>query len=823
MGPLNTQHFVNRGEELSYLTSLFRSPQSSVIFVRAPSGFGKSSLVDESIRQAGEMVSLTAIVDASMNSPHVALRQGFFIQQTVDALDDAGREAFAKFVVNRGWKTVREKRASDAVRRYPNATAIYSYLVDYFDRLTGSGKFAPEELLKSDSAFAIRICREFLSELMRTQATQIVVREAQMMDHESFEFLLRLQQEAKLCHLVIEYTTKSPEFSADHAKLIRRELSGHENVHILDLQRLSREHLEILLRTHVDLNASLTSEYYARWNGNLHTLTELRYRVGFGRRLESDQDIVAALPRLQTHLEQHIKQLSRHEQFFLVCLLAHISPMHRTTAEKLLMRLAPANHQDIAQLSATLEYDHGLVKANGDRYRIANKDVIAAIDGTPECRGLVLLAKEGLRELYLERLREHDYLIDSAGSCLRSALYLCAQTDAISDLLSLTPALTEAIAKSNDQAAFIDVVAGAIRETRTGFDGDLDALATWAANIAYDTGNFSAVIALLETRWKKSPITALIYAASLMEADGHELAAVVLDEASDRWTSRSVSLGIDLSRAMLARFENRCDEAERRLKATIARSRAQDVALRGFAQRFFESVKEFPDATEYVLESAETFSDAGLEQPEAYSRLASSLHLSREGRVDEAIQQIERAEALLEDSPRAAYLIMNNRAATWLNSPEPEFGACAELLNTALSFAREEYAMTAILSNHAICLRQMGDLDAASALARRALLILENPGYRDRDIQWSAGFNIARILEDAGSVDEAEALRHRIIENEPKPIIYPDYWRIRFGLTQDSYDPKYDHMLAKTFHPLFLSHWQLDRTGLHDLSSTQQR
>ena len=812
--------FVNRDNEIEYLLSHITSLNSSVVIVRAPTGFGKSGLTDEAIRRAGSQLPLTALVDAYVRTKSVALYDGYFVQQAVQALGHTASPTFAEFVVGRRWRTAWEKKASDAIRKYPNASTLYAYLVDYFDRFTGRGAFAPKTLLLSDSAQAVQICREYLSSIVQDNMILILLREAQHIDLESLAFFLQLQQQGHLCHLIIEYTSMEPEFSPDHAKVLQRELEEYKNVHILDLQRLERKHLEFLLREQVDESITLTSECYAQWNGNLRTISEIKYRVGFGRKIASNEELIAALPHFSDQLVEHIRALSRHEQLVLVTLLAHISPIHLKTLNQLIQRLGLIELLiDLDDVLCELETHHYFIHGEGDRYRLDNEDIAMAIERLPECRGLVNLARQNLREIYLERLRNQDYLTESAARCLHQAITLCAATDEIAGLLNTTHQLTKTIATSNDQAAFVDVIAKAIHDTRSGYTADLEQLTNWAVGIAYDTGNFQAVVDLLSSHWRKSPEMALIFVSSLLETDGHIRASEVLDEAAIIWPLGSVSIGIELSRAMLARFENRKDEVRIRLENALALSREGDIALTAYAHRFFESIDEFPDSTGHVMQSADMFSLADLPQPEAYSRLAASLHLSREGRVNDALAQIDHAESLLEGYPRAGYLVLNNRAATWLNKPNAEYAACLALLRTAFGFARDEFALTVILCNQAICLWQLEQMDAAVSVAKHALLILQNPSYHDRDIRWSTGFNIANIFEAAGSIEEAHALRDRIITQEPEPIIYPKYWQVRFGLATNISDLKYRHMMQLPYHPLFLSHWQFDRAGLRDLTS----
>ncbi|MEM8500311.1 MAG: hypothetical protein AAF542_20015 [Pseudomonadota bacterium] len=824
MSTLGNHPFVNRDSELAYLSKHLKLSESCIIFVRAPTGFGKTSLTDEALRRGAHDLPVVAIVDANVRTSEASLHDGYFIQRAVQALQDIATPTFSEFVRRRAWRNIREKKASDAVRRYPNATALYAYLVDYVDRLTGKGAYSPKELVSSDANHAVQICREYLSSIAEVTSILIVLRETQHIDLESLSFFVRLQQEARRCHLLVEYTTDTPAFSSDHAKVLQRELCGYDNVHILDLQPLGQNHLEYLLRSQFDKSVTISSEFYGRWDGNLRTLSELKYRVGIPRKIESSADLVAALPNLQDHLEERIRSLSRHDKFLLVAISCHVSPIHQATLTRLVRQWeAVAAALDLGQHFKSLSNQHRLVHSEGEYLRIENDDITSAIERVPECRGLSKLAAEYLKKIYIERLREADYVVESAAVCLRQAVNLSAETKEIGGLIELIPQLTDAIGQSNDQAAFVEIISRAIFSVKTGFSSDLDSLTEWAAAIAYDTGNFSEATILLAQRWRKSPWMALVYVAGLLETNGHDVAEDILDEAQAIWPTGRTRVGIELSRAMLARFNNHPEEARDRLAAIVSDSKNQQDPLVAFAHRFFESVSEFPTATRHALDSAQIFAQLGLTQPEAYSRLAASMHIAREGNVVEAIEQINRAEVLLDGTPSAAYVVLNNRAATLLNSFSPEYSACAALLSSALDFARDEFAMTVILSNQAVCYWQLDQLVPAVKLARRALAILEDPSYRDRDLQWSAGFNIASVLQFGGFAEEATDLRNRITTQENEPIVYPEYWRRRFELSKASVNPKFDHMLCKPYHPLFLSHWQLDRMGLHDLTSESQQ
>src|SRR5262249_52795772 len=137
---------------------------------------------------------------------------------------------------------------------------------------------------------------------------------------------------------ILEYTSGDNAFHPDHEKIILRLIEGHPCARVLDLLRLDQAHLAGLVARYGGTGLSLTSEYYARWNGNLRSLLELKYRVGVGRSLTSSADGVLAIADVSKTLEARFHAMPPLEQMIVALCLAHLEPIHEATLAAALLR-----------------------------------------------------------------------------------------------------------------------------------------------------------------------------------------------------------------------------------------------------------------------------------------------------------------------------------------------------------------------------------------------------------------------------------------------------------------------------------------------------
>jgi tetratricopeptide (TPR) repeat protein len=814
--------FVNREEELRFLQSLIppACKNSSLVIIRSPSGFGKSTLTDKLIEVAKSTSEFFAIVDPSirLKSGDARVYNGFYIQKCAEDISTRAKDYhlpdLKSFMSRRRWRTLRDKKTADIARKFPNPTSIYSNVVDYLDRFFSKGDFNVTNVLTSDARTAITICREYVEFLCDNSSLISVIREAQHIDHESLRFFLNSNRVFKRQYLIIEYTSDNGRFDADHEKILVREIEGHPNAHILDLARLDKKHLETLIRTYIERGFILTSDYYLKWDGNIRSVMELKYRVGVSRKISSPSDIRQSLSDLKGHLQSHFDELTRLQKLLLALVISHREAVNRQTLLTVSARLD--------QYSTAAERERGLndllgvhqfLEASHEVIRLQNEDILEAITGEASFIGMLALAQKGLRDYYLEIINTNDFTSVVMSVAVRQALTLSAKTRDMASMLHLMRHLSDDIKLANDQSVYVDAIAEAVSSAEGLFQEEHEAFVDWATELAYDTSDFKRAAKLLNSLPSLNAYRGAMLACCAQEIGQHQHAINIVRENRSSWEGDDAQLTADLIEMLVARSLGDVSKARHIYENIRNNSNFMKSPLFGYALRFSETINEFPECTGDLLESVKWFERYSLTKSQAYSQLASSMHQAREGKILLALESVKQASRILIGEVKDQHIILNNMAAIKLLSDQPGFEECLNWLTTAMRTSRDDYSDTVLLNNLAIANAQCGRLAEALDCVEHMLTIMKDPDYADRNIFWSASFTAMKIFQSSGHIMRAEQIRKLLYEQAPPPTIYPTYWEYRFGLRVDV-DPKYNFMLRFDYHPLFLSHWLVDHEGL---------
>jgi tetratricopeptide (TPR) repeat protein len=818
--------FINRNEELAFLRA-FVPPvcrASSLVILRAPSGFGKSTLTDQLISELDSQSVNVAVIDPSIRirSGDARIYGGYFIQRC--AADLAARSEknhtlrFKQFLSQRKWITAREKDHTDVLRKYPSPAGIYSTVVEYFERLIGTGPYSEEKILSSDAHFAVQICREFVQSVSSQNALVSIIREAQHIDHESLRFFLGSNKTVADQHLILEYTSFNGRFDPDHEKILLRELEDHSDAHILDLLQLDRTHLQELIRKNLGAEVDLSSEYYLHWDGNLRAISEMRYRVALARRLDSPYEIKRTLSDLNSQIAEHLKDLVPLQRLMLALVLVNIEALDRHTLLAIAGRIdARSSISDRDQRLSELITEHRFLEASREGIRLQNEDVAAAIKSEPSFQALTALAQKGLRDFYRDLIARQEFTNVAAAAAVRQTLRLCALTNDTVGLVDTARQLTNIIEQSNDQGLYVDAIADAIS------GGDLtgqeqQGLVDWAASLAYGVADFdrTATILLALPQDSLDPYQAIMLACSHQEIGNHQAALDLIAKRRALWPWTDARLAADIVEFLVLRAWNRFNDARACLIAILDNPKYLDRALLGYALRLSESIYEFPAATENLLQSAAVFHAHGLSRSKSYSELAAAMHLAREGRLAEASSLVNGAMSLLQGEVRDHHLILNDQAVVELLQDSPDFEACIRNLTIAMQTSREDFSDVTLLNNLAISYHQSGRLPEAVDCVERILTILEDPTFGDEEVLWGLAFTSMNVFDAVNEPKRAQEMRAMPMKRGRRPLLYQSYWEFRFGQRNDA-DPKFQFMLRFSYHPLFLSHWLIDVEGLEVL------
>jgi len=821
--------FVNRGTELAFLSKSLRGAGPALIVIRSPAGYGKSRLTDHLVATYRDRASIFCIVDPSIRAIQggTQLHDGFFLQRCAEALNRSAPQlscpTLSQFLRSKKWKAIRTKSSLDAVSEFPSLDHGYRLAFDYASRVFGFGRFSADQLLASDQADAVAICRAYVESLLVSRQLVMIVREAHHIDLESLRTLLRVYEDSSHTDLILEYTTEKGELQPDHQKLFLRTAGRRENISILDLVRLEHGHLEYLIKRTIRDDFTLSSDYYLSWNGNLRSVFELKFRAGIGRHLTGREQVGRALGNLGQTLEDHISDLSPFQRIVLAVALAHVEAIDSSTLSHVISTVdAEAGSRVLRAAIGELQNIHAFLGETASGLSIQNETIAIALRASPIMQGSLALAEKALREHYSALVDKSDYGSVGLASAVRQVFRLCARTKDAAGLQKAVEVLSAEVRRAQDQSVYVDVIAAAIGADPDLYENDHEDLLLWAASLAYDTCDWERVVEILSSKAVQDPFMMAMSACALQEIGRHdealELAAALR---SSKDCTDAVIAG-KLIEALVIGCRGEHDGARAILTALVEEPSSRDSPLAGYAHRFFEIVDGFVESLPRLQLSIDRFEQAGFTKSKAYSQLPAAMFYARCGNVEQGRLLLREAQYVLTDQVRDQHIILNNLWAVELLADAPDFSGCRHGLLSALKLARDDFTELTILTNLSLALWGDGALSDAIRFSERCMQILSRHDFADKDIYWPVCFNASQIFAAAGCTDRRnEVLEFPYKSGAPTSVNQP-YWRFRYGETTEL-EGCYRFLASRPWHPVYLSHWLIDLEGLSLLKQGRQQ
>jgi tetratricopeptide (TPR) repeat protein len=719
------------------------------------------------------------------------------------------------FLGSRRWKTAKEKRAADAVSELPTFGHAYRVAFDYAARIFGFGTFSPRQLLVSDRADAVRICSEYVTEVLRQHSVTLIVRETQHCDLDSLRLLLSLSERGFSPNLIFEYTTARGTFEPEHQKLFLRTADARGSLDILDLVRLEPGHLEYLIRYNVKADFHLTSDFYLAWSGDLRSVVELKYQVSIGRHISDPAQIKMVLSDLRTSLEKHLTQLSSQERMILALAVAHIEAIDHRVLLDVFSAIDPRTTPRVVdQFLDELVGRHGFLAKAGPSYSIQNDSIANALREATAIRPLIALAEKALRDYYTAKVDKSQAAGEPIAAAVRQVFRLCAKTKDVGGLLRATETLTERVNRSQDQAVYVEVVASAIEADSDLYKSDHDELIIWAASLAYEICDWHLCERLLAVMKSQDTFSLAMRACSLQEIGRHEVALDLVAEIRSQAIHSDEHLVADLIECIVVGCRGEQEMARSMLLALIDNPSNRNSPLIGYGYRFFEVIEGYVECLKMLKASVAWFDRFGFEKSRAYSQLPTAMLAARLGDVDGACKLIADAERTLIGQVRDQHMILNNAAAIELLRDKPDFADARDRLVAALRLARDDYTELTILTNLALTYWGLSDIGLALECVEKSLRILRNHDFEDKDIYWPVCFDAAQIFRSAGMGSRSDEVL-RFPDEHGRPVsVNQGYWNYRYGQVA-TIEPDYEFLASCPRHPLYLSHWTIDVDGLN--------
>ena len=821
--------FVNRENELAFLDRCFAKGAQSpaLVVLKAPSGFGKSRLIDRFRTICAPDNRVFCVIDPSVRArPGSALlHEGYYLQRCAEALSDmapTGEQSwpsFEQYLRQRGWRTAAEKALLEVAGELPSLSSLYKQGFDYLTRMLGLGRYSARSLLGSDQGHAVSLCSEYALRTLQSHPVILVIREAQHLDILSLRSLLGAQSGHSAPDLIFEYTTESGEFESEHHKALLDAAARRGAISILNVSKLGLPHLEQLLRDYVvDAPYELNTEAYLIWNGNLRSVVELTFRVGIGQIAASPSEITGVLEDLQGGLNRHFDELTTLQRLLLVVIQVHFEPLDEMVLSRVAAASDPALQPTTLQraLEELIDIHHFVVRSQSN-LALQHESIATAIAERADFQHLVALAESGLRDFYRRSIQAADYRQVGMPMAIRQLFRLCARTGDIAGLASVTHTFMAEIKAAKDQAVYIDAIATAIETEPDLFAGDHDELVGWAAALAYDASDWPRVLRLQDLRQSQDSGATAMRAFALQEMGKHAEALELADTIRERASNSDDRLVADLISAISIGCRGDHEGARAILDRLTGDPALQATPLLGYAFRLYDMIDSYTDILPKMMASVDWFGRFGLAKSKAYSQLPAAIYLARLGDIRGARRRLTSAQRVLANEVRDQDILLNNRAAVELLADAPDHRMCVDLLQAALQQASDDYSELTILTNLALANWQSGNLPAALGCVARAQRILEHHDFEDKDTYWPVCFNLAQILGAAGELDQAREMLNFPRQWGRPLVVNKSYWLFRYGERADV-EPAYRFLASKPIHPLYLSRWLVDLEGLQVLT-----
>lgn len=817
--------FVNRQEELARLLSLVppQKQTASFIILTAPSGYGKTRLTTRLLDLLKEEDVQVLVVDPQVRAKTSAqsVYQGFFIQRCAEALDTIATASkspflcFEKFLKSDRLRRTRATNWRAIFRKLPSIKTAYEFGLELIDRVFNVGDHSARKLLTNDSREAVDTCTRYVRQLESTTQLVMVVREAQHIDSTSLRLFGEIFHPDAVRAIIFEYTQDGECVLSPQFEDFIEAASLHEVdwLRIVELIQLTKPHLEELLRLTIPGSKPISGEYYLQWDGNVRVIRQLRFSVSIEHRAEFSQLSNLKAGVIQEYQRQIVLQ-SPTARMILCLLFSHGEAMPASLLSLLLERLNTLVTKMAfdADINTLLESEL-VTRHQGDTFGIDNEDVAEALSTLKELAGRLLLAKGCLRDHYHRVVLSADDTAHNLSLALRQALRLSVELGDVTTMEAIVEQLSTTVTTNMDQSWYVTQIVAAVNGNAHLFADQRDQLVAWAAELAFEIADFQKARDLLRQLSRRSVFSDTLLCACLVETGDHaeaEHSAGILKMSVD---SDECFAG-ELVELILLRCTGHLEEARELWDRLEQQPGVSDRCLYGYLLRFKELVADFPLCIDALRASIEWFAKKGLASSAAYSELTLASHIARTGDTNGAKQLIATARSMLALTARDQHIVFNNDAAVNLLSDEPSAPQCCEWLIRAVPCAGDDYSALVLYTNLSIAAALASRRELASEAIERALRIAEKPTFAERNVFWGVVFNLRYVDNLLGFDHGAQldalttALQSHVLQNE--------YWQYRFKQTESA-PVRFETMLAKPYHPMFLSHWTLDVDGLRTL------
>lgn len=807
--------FINRIEEVKFLRDDIASKRDKARFLllTAPSGIGKSSLVDRAFKDGLDKILIRVKVskhEESRNVPALYIRElgrsiNYFAsnQGYVATFEEYYRRSNNEKKFGYLFKTI----AADFIKKKTDSEEAKTWIKSRGGRNDSS--IIASAVFSSDNMAAHGAVVAYVSDVLKNNRLVVTLENIQNIDGDSLQFLRDLLVFNKGLYFIGEYTD-------DEVRQIdKNDLANYFECPNVSVSRLSIKKLplhEILKECHdkPEIIMQILQTSYDDSPGNLHNLRILlsdNYsNKHFAKEIPQKYDAI---------LKQCISSLTADDSMLLAAVVAHggcvdIELLNKCNQNVGLIASSPLNLFSIEHaLERLVQYD--LLKYSATEVMAAQDSVVDAVLTDVRHTKYLLISYRTWLSFYQSLKLENDDLYISKSEILSWEVYfraLLTDLSGISHLLDEIYNLTLLSAAPKRAIRYLEGLKQNIaRQPSLGYGSEVCKLIDFGIMRTLYRLHMFEEIPKYSSQYLSDPAALIFHASSLALTGGSDVAIDICNKALRDINEKNM-FELLIIRIVAYRASNQyknCESEWMRLHAlgVFANTKYEAIFLRCSDLALLSETNE---RIRHLTVSIDMFRKNGDCLQEVSARNALAQNLAYEGNLDGAEQQLKMAEEGASKIYNHYYVIENNVGVLSLQRGRSNNEVTQRLKSAA--YTCDTFLDKFIIWNNLLVAYSMG---GSSDELEHVLGMVEQELSRhpkmDFDLQRIALFNAHIHYLKAESHDVAAYYLERA---KKLPCLADNaYWEAKlFGCYPA--DPSGDFRLALDYYPVYISNWHFD-------------
>jgi hypothetical protein len=798
--------FLNRESELRALSELACSERigAEVLFLRASSGLGKSSVVEQFFSNVPSLKAVRVPILARIGGERLD-----YLNHIVRQIDDYATRThkasrFQQFLSWSGSPALAAETASRVLGRLATLVPGGSVATPIIQSVLKSEEFSSQAIMLRDKSFDLAATSSYIADFIADPAAALAVDNIQQIDDRSLLILLNIIQETRNGLWIFEYTEGVAGHPLD--KLLERLRSTGANVRRMNLEPLPWEELRRSLDVQEHAVEPILREHYSRSKGNLRDFLDATRIAREGSDLETDNGASTAtmqrLRRLPNDLAQIVALLAMHDGQV-------DGEILNQAAARVWQRMEFAERFDFKEDISKL-VDQNILVRNRNNIEFAHDSVMRTAQELDEHERFRRIAAISWLALYREMRRRTDIFVPSAAvssAILFYSYYLGDDAELFATLRQLTASSIEALAPAR-LVTYVETLYARIASAGQGDRARLHALTHHIISTLYRIWAFGAAEKLVGMLRADSDVARFYRIALAVEMDksGEALAGceAIINECRPT-PKHPLLLATQLVRLAALRMTNQLVECSNEYHALRASGVFHNSPLNPYFLILSSTALPADEAVPVIKKGVELFLSSGSTYEANCGRITLSQCLGDLGRLEEASDALDMVETS-GSSDREQYTVWNNRAVLNLYRKKVDDEILSSLRRASL-LAVDPFSRLIILTNLMLTLTLREEDVQAQEAGDQIHRLLHARVPEENEIRRIAAFNLAFFYSKIGMRHESTKMTD-MARKIPSQVNQP-LWDYRFG-KRTSVPDTFEFRIRFDYYPPMFAYWQLD-------------